>query len=530
MMSEAHALTSEDARGMQQVIERLPMPVLLEGLSGGMLLCNDAARRQLAQAALDPVPGGCVTEVLRKWVMRVSAGAPDQVQAQTWNAWLGAATDVPLLAADRDQCFELRRAAIPALGHLWTIADISAHKRLERELRRNTESLEQRVLERTQALDHARQAAQQANLSKTRFFAAASHDLLQPLNAARIFASTLSEQPDLSPAGRLMAERIDIALRSAEEVIDVLVDVARLDTGAVRPTFEDVDLEDLLRGLLDQFGSVSHSRKLRLRLGSCRYLVRSDRRLLRRVLQNLISNALRYTARGGVLVGVRRCGGNIRLDVVDTGLGIASEKLPRAFEEFQRVGTGSPWGERGLGLGLAICARICHLLGHRLSAQSREGRGSRFSVEFAQAWRKPVAAGAPCAIPVAPPAPALALRVLCVDDDEQALQAMQLLLAGWGAEVAVASSRAAAEGAMQQRQFDALIVDFQFDGDPANDGLSLIARLREIQALRPPHAILLTADRSSELAAAAAGAGIPVLHKPMRAARLRALLEAVRRR
>lgn len=530
MMSQAHALTSDDARGMRQIIERLPMPVLVEDLSGGMLLCNEAARRQLAETGLHPAPGGCVSELLREWTLRVSAGAAERVHAPGWDAWLRLETDTPLVAGNREHCFELRRVAIPALGHLWTLGDISAHKRLERELRRNTESLEQRVLERTQALDHARQAAQQANLSKTRFFAAASHDLLQPLNAARIFASTLAEQPDLSPAGRLMAERIDTALRSAEEVIDVLVDVARLDTGAVRPAFEDVDLEELLRGLIDQFGSVSHSRKLRLRLGPCRFLVRSDRRLLRRVLQNLISNALRYTARGGVLVGVRRCGATLRLDVVDTGFGIANDKLPRAFEEFQRVGTGSPWGERGLGLGLAICARICHLLGHHLSARSREGRGSRFSVEFAQAWRKPMVASTPPAAPVATPAPALALRVLCVDDDEQALQAMHLLLGGWGAEVEVASSRLAAEQALQQRPFDALVVDFQFDDDPASDGLSLIARLRAIQPDRPPYAILLTADRSSELAAAAARAGIPVLHKPMRAARLRALLEAVRRR
>lgn len=526
-MSEAPATPYDDARGMQQIIERLPMPVLVEGLSGGLVLCNGAARRQLAASGLDPRPGARVSVALHDWVARVS-GAPGG--ASGWDAWLAADADTPLAAGNREHCYELRRVGIPGLGHLWTIGDISAHKRLERELRRNTESLEQRVQERTQALDHARQAAQQANLSKTRFFAAASHDLLQPLNAARIFASTLAEQPDLSPAGRLMAERIDTALRSAEEVIDVLVDVARLDTGAVRPAFEDVDLEDLLRGLIDQFGSVSQSRKLRLGLGPCRYLVRSDRRLLRRVLQNLVSNALRYTARGGVLIGVRRSASGVRLDVVDTGLGIAGDSLPRAFEEFQRVGAGSPWGERGLGLGLAICARICNLLGHRLSARSQVGRGSRFSVEFTQAWHKPVAAPAMSVVAPALPAPALALSVLCVDDDEQAQEAMRMLLRGWGVEVEVAGSRASAEAAIRRRPFDALVVDFQFDDDPATDGLSLIAHLRQIQAGRPPYAILLTADRGSELAAAAAGAGIPVLHKPMRAARLRALLEALRRR
>ena len=400
--------------------------------------------------------------------------------------------------------------------------DITERKLAEAALRQTASELEQRVIERTQEL-YAAQA------SKTRFFAAASHHLLQPLNAARIFASSLAEQSDLSQANQHIVQRIDSALRSAEEVIDVLVGVAKLDTGAVRAVIENVDLHEMLVGLADQFSSIAERRNLQLRIGPSQVIVRSDRRLLRRILQNLIANALRYTARGGVLVGVRRLpGAQIRIDVVDTGPGIPKAAISEIFEEFRRGGHSSPWGEKGLGLGLAICMRICEILGHKLSVKSVPGCGSVFSVSLAN-FRV-----SSDVVDLAPPmarAPfgLSRLRVLCVDDHIEVLDAMMALMRSWDVECEQACSQASALDTARLSRPDVVIVDFQFDDAQSGNGLDIIKALRDLAPERPPSAIMITANRSVELQALAKEQGIPLLHKPLRAARLRSLLESVRR-
>lgn len=508
-----------------RVIDRLPLAAIVDHEGGRVLSCNRAARSLLVAAGCEPRAGAVVAELLRAWLRR---DAPGHLAA--FEAWLASANELPLPVVDRAaRHHQIQRVPVPDIGFLWTFQDLTLHRRLEDALRRTTETLEQRVLERTRALDRAHQAAQEAHLSKTRFFAAASHDLLQPLNAARIFASSLAELADLPEHARHVAARIDAALRNAEEVIDVLVDVAKLDTGAVRTVVEEFDLGELLRGLAEQFGAIAQGRRLALRLGPCNYVVASDRRLLRRVLQNLLSNALRYTARGGVLVGVRHQAGGLRVDVVDSGPGLDESQLPRAFEEFQRVGPGSPWGERGLGLGLAICRRICALLGHELEARSRPGRGSRFGVCLGGAYRRsglqPVREHPAGLLP-----PALALSVLCVDDDPDALDAMAALIGGWGARVTTASSLAQAQAALAAARHDVLLVDHHLDGAEPADGLAIAARLRAQQAEPALAAILITANRSEDVQAAARAQAVPVLHKPLRAMRLRALLEALARR
>jgi len=403
-----------------------------------------------------------------------------------------------------------------------TVQDITERKQMEEHLRQTLASLEERVLERTQAL-------QAAQISKTRFFAAASHDLLQPLNAARIFASSLAEQRDLSDVSLHIVQRIDSALLSAEEVIDVLVDVAKLDTGAVYAVIEDVDLHEILVGLADQFSSIAEHRNLQLRIGPCRVIVRTDRRLLRRVLQNLLSNALRYTASGGVLLGVRRLpGAQLRIDVVDTGPGIPAEGISEIFEEFRRGGHSSPWGEKGLGLGLAICVRICELLGHRISVNSEPGRGSTFSLTL-ENFRVSTDVISP-ALPAVRAQDSLSqLRVLCVDDHVEVLDAMITLMRGWDVSCDQASNLSSALGAAKIARPDVVIVDFQFDDTPSEDGLQIINALRNLYSERPPAAIMVTANRSVELKEIAKDLGIPLLQKPLRAARLRSLLESVSR-
>lgn len=403
-----------------------------------------------------------------------------------------------------------------------THLDITEQKLAEAALRQTANTLEQRVIERTQAL-------QAAQLSKTRFFAAASHDLLQPLNAARIFASSLAEQSDLSDTTLNIVHRIDSALRNAEEVIDVLVDVAKLDTGAVQAVIEDVDLGELLAGLLEQFSAIAERRSLQLRIHPCQLIVRSDRRLLRRLLQNIISNALRYTARGSVLVGVRRlAGAQIRIDVHDTGPGIRAEAISQIFEEFQRGGHSSPWGEKGLGLGLAICMRISDLLGHKLSVISVPGRGSTFSLRLGNFRTSSGTVSPPS--PVLPTPSSLSrLRVLCVDDNAEVLDAMVTLMRSWDIACERASARASALEVARILRPDVVIVDYQFDDAQSGDGLQIISALRDLYPTNPPVAIMATANRTVELKEITRNLDIALLQKPLRAARLRSLLESISR-
>lgn len=374
-------------------------------------------------------------------------------------------------------------------------------------------------------------ASDRQHRARMRFFAAASHDLLQPLNAARVFSLALQDQPGLPASAATLARRIDRSLQDAEEVIDVLVDIARLDVGAVTAVIETFELEDLIRGLIEQFSSIAAQRGLTLRMGPCAYRVRGDRRLTRRILQNLISNALRYTRTGGVLVGVRRsAGGAIRIDVVDTGVGIARSDLDQIFEEFRRLDGGSPWGERGLGLGLAICARLAELLGHEIGVRSVPGRGSVFSLAIGVHERS---RGRIITSDHPPPGAAWtsaeSLRVLCIDDDDRITDAMRCLLETWGASVAVAADHDIAIRLARSTPPDVVIADFSIDPRGHHTGLSTIAAIQDQCTGDPPRAVLVTAHRSQAIVAAARQAGTALLFKPVNAGRLRAIIEDVAR-
>lgn len=373
--------------------------------------------------------------------------------------------------------------------------------------------------------------ADRTHRARMRFFAAASHDLLQPLNAARVFALALQDQPGLGPQATMLARRIDRSLQDAEEVIDVLVDIARLDVGAVTAVIEPFELEDLVRGLIEQFSSIAAQRGLQLRMGPCAYRVRGDRRLTRRILQNLISNALRYTRSGGVLVGTRRSAdGAIRIEVVDTGVGIAPEDLRRIFEEFQRLDAGSPWGERGLGLGLAICSRLAELLGYHVTVRSTPGRGSVFSLAIGvHASSQGSVADPSCAVAESARGPASELRVLCIDDDDRITDAMRCLLETWGATVHIAASHETALAIAHASPPDVVIADFSIDPKGRHTGLSTIAAIQAGMTAAPPRAVLVTAHRSESIVAAAKQAGTALLFKPVSAGRLRSIIDEVAR-
>ncbi|MES1944308.1 Na+/proline symporter [Salinisphaera sp. PC39] len=432
---------------------------------------------------------------------------------------------------------EMHGNPMPGGGFVTTFSDITEHKRTEAALREINETLEQRVAERTRALSRAnaelrrenrdraraesearraRDEAERANLSKTRFLAAAGHDLLQPLNAARLFASALIEGRSGDP--RALAGNIERSLQSAEELLSSLLDISKLDAGAWEVEIADFGLDAMLDGLAAEFGVLAAERGLDLRTVTCRAAVRSDRHLLRRILQNFLANSVRYTDHGRILLGCRRRGDSVEIQVWDTGPGIPGDQLQAIFEEFHQIDR--PRGNsRGLGLGLAIAERMARLLDHPIDVRSEPGRGTCFSLRVPRG-RHPAAA--PAAGDWAPPDALAGLRLLCIDDDAGVRDGLQALLTGWGCRVDVAAGRAA----LPADPPDAVIVDYHLRGE--GNGLALLDELRERwgDELR---GIVITADRDPALRRHARTHGHPLLHKPVKPAALRAALTRILR-
>jgi Na+/proline symporter/signal transduction histidine kinase/ActR/RegA family two-component response regulator len=427
---------------------------------------------------------------------------------------------------------EMRGRALPGGGYVTTYTDVTAYKHAEQALIEVNETLEQRVEQRTAELSEAlvataqaRRAAETANISKTRFLAAASHDLLQPLNAARLFTSALRQHPGLDAEASGLAERIDASFRAAEDLLDALLDVSRLDAGSYHPEVGGFALGELFDSLRAQFAVVAEQRGLHLRVVPTALAVRSDPQLLRRILQNFLSNALRYTSKGSVLLGARRVGADeVRIEVWDSGPGIAAEQRARIFDEFQRLDQPSPWGEKGLGLGLSICDRLAGILGHRLDLHSRVEHGSCFAVTVPRNEAVPARRQR---VQRAGPDKQLPLTVLCLDNDAAILDGMRALLSRWGVDCRLALDVEQARAELARGPVDLVLADYHLaDGV---DGLQALQQLRGVLGELPPVA-MITADGSSELKQKARALGYPVLHKPVRPAALRALLTALLRR
>ena len=408
-------------------------------------------------------------------------------------------------------------------GMVSTFTDVTDYKKVESELREIAETLEMRVEERTDQLRQAKLEAEQANQSKTKFVAAASHDLLQPMNAARLFVSALRTRDLRDPEVRNLAERVDTSLRAAEELVDALLDISKLDSGTVQPEIRAVAVAELLEPLAAQFAPLAADRGLELHVVPSNLVVRTDPRMLKRVLQNFITNALRYTRSGGVLVGCRRRGGEVEIQVLDTGPGVPRDALELIFEEFRRLEHPSPWGEKGLGLGLSICDRIARILDHRLVVHSTPGRGSLFAIRVPRSAEAPVRRGT--ADPRTRGMPVRGMTVLCLDDDPDILDGMAALLGRWGIEALTARTIADAEAIAASRRPDAILADFHLR--EAETGLDVLRRLCA-QTGRP--GALVTANAGEELAQTARSEGFEILRKPVKPAALRALLAAFARR
>jgi signal transduction histidine kinase/CheY-like chemotaxis protein len=427
--------------------------------------------------------------------------------------------------SERGLVVEVRANRMPDGGLVTTFTDITPSVKAAEALERANATLERRVRERTRELtrlnselEQAKAEADEANVSKTRFVAAASHDILQPLNAARLYVTSLIERQRAGEDGDLV-QNIDASLEAVEEIFAALLDISRLDTGAMKPEVSDFRIDELLQRLEVEFTPLAREKELKLRFMPCALTVRSDRRLLRRLLQNLVSNAIKYTPEGTVLVGCRRRGDKLRIDVYDTGIGIPQSKRRAVFKEFHRLDQGARVA-RGVGLGLSIVERIARVLDCEVVLKSAVGHGSRFSLEVP---RGKAAAESQQQNVASHKTGRLAGTVaLCIDNDRTILDGMKKLLGGWGCRVLTAADLAEALAAMSADNIepDGLLVDYHLDG---GNGIGAIIELRRRLNRHVP-AILITADRSAHVRDEAQAEGVHLLNKPLKPASLRALI------
>lgn len=389
---------------------------------------------------------------------------------------------------------------------------------LAEQVRERTESLQRTLSE----LDQAKAAAETANLSKTKFLAAVSHDLLQPLNAARLFASALDEHALPEPTRRLVGH-IGRSLKDVESLLGTLVDISRLDAGVLKPDVAPFRVEDLLDVLAEEHRQLAVARGLRLDYVRSSAVVASDLSLLARVVRNFLSNALRYTEHGRVLLGCRRRPDGLEIMVGDTGPGIPENQREAIFLEFRRAG-GVPrdHDDRGLGLGLAIVDRICGMLSHPVRLHSRPGHGALFTVQVPYA-KLPAAAAYRRVVgtPELDRQRLAAAKVWVIDNDSAIREGMRALLSGWGCQVLAAASLRELEARLDGQPADVLLVDYHLDED-GPDGLTAAATLRERYPELP--VVLITANHDAALKARARHAGHDCLLKPLKPLRLRMLL------
>jgi signal transduction histidine kinase/CheY-like chemotaxis protein len=387
---------------------------------------------------------------------------------------------------------------------------------LQKTVEKRTEQLAQKV----QELDKQRHIAEQANTAKSKFLATASHDLRQPLHALGLFIGSMrfshSDQEKIE-----LQDKLETTHGSLTELFDGLLDISKIDAAVIETEIQALAVKPMLQKILQEFEVSAAKKSIQLRLHAKDLCVMSDPLWLERILRNLLSNALRYTQRGGVLVTLRQRKGKVIIQVWDTGIGIPNAQLSHIFEEFTQLKNPQSSGRLGLGLGLSIVQKLSVLLDHHITVQSTLGQGSVFTIE------------APVAQP--PPLPSIPSQlfldvnpiegklILVADDDKQILNAMRLMLEKWGCEVMCAGSFSEVKAILERTEKlpDVLITDYRFTD--AHDGLDIIQYIRLNIAKAIP-SLMVTADTSQEKVKQFKDAGVRVLHKPVQQAKIRLML------
>jgi signal transduction histidine kinase len=373
----------------------------------------------------------------------------------------------------------------------------------------------------SQRLSAAHGEAEAANVAKTKFLAAASHDLRQPMQALSMYASVLEARLTDRDALRVV-HGIQLSVQTLEQMFDSLLDISRIESGVIKPNVVAFPVMPLIEHVVAAEKTIAAAKALELRVARCSASVKSDPALLERMLKNLVTNAIRYTERGRIIIGCRRiAGGRLRLEVVDSGIGIPTSEQARIFDEYYQVGGASA---QGLGLGLPIVKSMGELLGHAVAVRSSPGRGSVFSIEVERAFE----VSAPAAASPSPHARLHGANVVLVDDDVEIRDSMRLLVESWGCRYISGATSAEVEEKLRAQGLtpDALIVDYRLAG--AMDGLQVVERLRSAFGRELP-ALVITGTPNAALLQQQAN-GIPFAVKPVPPGKLRAFLSQVTRK
>lgn len=389
-------------------------------------------------------------------------------------------------------------------------------------LKHGQELLEQRIEEATRLLTAQKEEAERANLAKSRFLAAATHDLRQPMHALTLFVAALKERIHYPEVSRIV-HNIESSVTAMQGMFNALLDISRLDAGVLQAHPRDFHLQALFDRLLLDFSPHASEKQIRLSIVPTRAIVRTDPVLLERILMNLISNGIRYTVKGGVVVGCRRTKGGLRIEVWDSGAGIPEHRQKEIFQEFVQLNNPERDRNKGLGLGLAIVERMARLLGTQVDIKSIEDRGSVFSIKVTRGNAKRV---------IEKPAPVAGIRrneikgalVVFIDDEASILEGMEVLLNDWGCQPVIAATGVGALAGLAEagRPPDIIVSDYRLRD--RENGIDVIMQIRDHYRLDIP-GILVSGDTGPELLREAKEKGLRILHKPVRPAKLRALIE-----
>ncbi len=525
-------LDHDPVRAFTLAMDHIPQGVAVFD-AGMRLVASNQRYNSLLDLPSDLVrPGSALFDIALFMAERGDLGTGDaaQLAIERIKVLTGAPTTVTQRMSGAGQTLEFQSSRLPDGGLVISFTDVTARVRAEAQLEQINQTLEHRVEERTSALkqvnlelEAARAKADASNHDKTRFLAAASHDLLQPLNAARLYTSTLIERAKSTTFAEL-ANSIEASLTAVEDIMSALLDISRIDSGALKPAPVPIQARDLLKKTEVEFAPMARERSISLRIVPTAATVLADRSLVGRIVQNLVSNAIKYTPVGGkVLVGLRRRGNRFRVDVIDTGIGFNRDQHRLVFAEFSRLERGARMAQ-GLGLGLSIVQRLVAAMGLTLELDSREGKGSRFSLYLPAVRNARPASQAPAAASEAGFG-MLNLKVLCVDNERAILEAMEGLLSHWGCDVRTALSlkQIDRERLLEGWYPDLVLMDYHLD---QTSGLDAIEWLRHNLGGHLP-AALVTADRSPAVRTLAEDRGIAVVTKPVKPAALRATISGL---
>ncbi|TRX58086.1 PAS-domain containing protein [Thalassomonas sp. M1454] len=425
------------------------------------------------------------------------------------------------------QVIRIEGNPLPDGGFVMIFRDITKYRQAEKILKAENLDLESLVAERTKKLESvnselaiAREKAEQANRKKSLYLKACSHDLMQPLEAARLFTSALTDENKLSDSQKRQVNNIDHALRVANDLLANLGEMARIEGGSIKPNIESFCLNDILSQLEQEFSAAALEYNIEFKVFTSHQWIRSDKHLLRRILQNLLTNAFRYASPGKVVVAAKLFEDQLKIQVVDNGPGIPLDKQKLVFEQFTQLHTNASQSAKGLGLGLSITQSLAQMLGHQLQLESEPDHGCNFSIMVPQT-------GAEQIVDIAP-TPKVGLQgvtVMCIDNDPKVLEGMLDLLNAWQCNVYGASSiQQAKDLYARHSNIEILLVDYQLDND--EDGLTLIKEIR-LQAQRKLPAILITATTEHDIQDKTENAGVGYMRKMVKPAALRAMMSAM---